>query len=330
MARVYDKYYLNRIVEWYFGKIYSFYEGPAIIPWYCNTKEIGYFAVNSKRLKAIPDSKTLFRLFITMTMYQALRDTVIAKRQRDLTLSQCNDLIDLGNIHNAILHHKCLALSHPEIFYKSCNVVKSNQIVDCLTHPGLDCPVKLASLAYGRMGDLGKLAISAVLNHKFYGLFDKNMHIKISINDDATQRAYMLVTEFKKVFRVGSKLATMFVSALSTPGLFPDYTPWYPIIDGNDLVVIDTNVSKGIRILTNSMLPETYEAQGKWIRSNAKVINMSIYGYKLPEYSPRLLQQSLYWFISKSNRLRIKDTCSISKGNCQMCVPQLCPFVKKS
>ena len=39
--------------------------------------------------------------------------------------------------------------------------------------------------------------------------------------------------------RVGRKLATMFVSALSTPALAPGLTPWFPDIDGNELVVVD-------------------------------------------------------------------------------------------
>lgn len=49
----------------------------------------------------------------------------------------------------------------------------------------------------------------------------------------------------------------------------------------------------------------------------------------LPKYSPRLVQEALYAFCSKSNRLASGDPCGTSQRDrpCEACAPSLCPFV---
>ncbi|MCZ2111528.1 MAG: hypothetical protein LC118_18520, partial [Dehalococcoidia bacterium] len=59
------------IVRWYFdeGRV----EG---VPFYCDPTRIGAFAIEPDALAAGTDA-AVFRLFLTLSMYQALRDVVI-------------------------------------------------------------------------------------------------------------------------------------------------------------------------------------------------------------------------------------------------------------
>ena len=102
--------------------------------------------------------------------------------------------------------------------------------------------MKEATVVFNRMGDMGKLPTSAWLRLWKDGSVRDMLAYVCREEPSPTKRATLLVERFSRVHRVGRKLATMFVSALSTPALAPGLTPWFPMVDGNDLVVIDTNV----------------------------------------------------------------------------------------
>ena len=131
---------------------------------------------------------------------------------------------------------------------------------------------------------------------------------------------------FARVHRVGRKLATMFVSAMSTPALAPGLTPWFPDIDGNDLVVVDTNVARAVDVLREPGAPRTYDARERWVREQAAQLDLREFRPDLPRYSPRLVQQALYAFCSKSNRVAGGDACSKRGTACPGCAPMICPF----
>src|SRR5204862_5307538 len=99
------------------------------------------------------------------------------------------------------------------------------------------------------------------------------------------RRAVALVRRFGEVHRVGRKLATMFVSALSTPALAPGLTPWFPVIDGNELVVVDTNVARAVDALCAPGAPKSYDARERWVREQAAKIDLRMFQPELPAYS---------------------------------------------
>ena len=141
-----------------------------------------------------------------------------------------------------------------------------------------------------------------------------------------TRRAALLVERFARVHRVGRKLAMMFVSALSTPALAPGLTPWFPDIDGNDLVVVDTNVARAVDALRPPGASKTYDARERWVREQAAQLDLREFRPDLPSYSPRLVQQALYAFCSKSNRVARGEPCAERAVPCAGCAPALCPF----
>jgi hypothetical protein len=61
---------LEPILRWYFQTIYGKEEGGAVSPWYCDFSKTGHMAVDPRRLVREPSADTLFKLFVTMTMFQ--------------------------------------------------------------------------------------------------------------------------------------------------------------------------------------------------------------------------------------------------------------------
>ena len=181
-------------------------------------------------------------------------------------------------------------------------------------------------MAFNRMGDMGKLPTSAWLRLWQQGGCSTILSEICDQEPSPTRRAQFLVERFAQVHRVGRKLSTMFVSALSTPALAPGLSPWFPLVDGNDLVVVDTNVARAVDILSGPGTAKTYQARETWIRNQAARIDLREYLPDLPRYSPRLIQQALYGFCSKSNRVAGVDACVARTAPCDGCAPTLCPF----
>ncbi|MBK8716790.1 MAG: hypothetical protein IPN32_18865 [Deltaproteobacteria bacterium] len=295
------------------------------MPFYCDPERVGAFAVAPDELAA-GDNASVFRLFVTLSMYQALRDVVIMRQQQLLPRTSMRVVADAAFVKRSIARHGCPVLRTADAFEEGCDVAKVGEVVDCGTCPGTACHVKDATVVFNRMGDMGKLPTSAWLRlWKAGGVREVLAEV---CRDEAspTRRAALLVERFARVHRVGRKLATMFVSALSTPALAPGLTPWFPDIDGNDLVVVDTNVARAVDALREPGAAKTYDARERWVREQAAQLDLREFRPDLPSYSPRLVQQALYAFCSKSNRVARGDACSTRGTACPGCAPMICPF----
>lgn len=308
------------IVRWYF------YEGRVEgVPFYCDPARIGTFAVEPEELASGSDA-AVFRLFITLSMYQALRDVVIMRVQHSLPRSSMRVVADVARVKRSILRHACPMLGSVEVFEEGCDVAKDGDTIDCGACPGVACHVKDATRIFNRMGDMGKLPTSAWFRFRQDGGMRALLTDVCRVEPSPRKRAELLVRRFAAVHRVGRKLAAMFVSALSTPALAPGVTPWFPDIDGNELVVVDTNVARAVDVLRKPGAAKTYDARERWVREQAAQLDLSEFRPDLPRYSPRLVQEALYAFCSKSNRVARADACSRRTTPCASCVPALCPF----
>jgi len=319
---------LRFVLEWYFSRVYGRSEGPTQLPFYCKPERVGEFAVSPAEL-AVGDGKAVFRLFVALSMYQGLRDVVVMRRQRASSRAMMGVVADLSLLKELIATSNCPAMLETEAFEARCDVSKHGKAVDCVTCPGAPCHVKDATVVFNRMADMGKLPTSAWLRVWRDGDVQRAVAETCQSETVPTKRAQLLVERFAQVHRVGRKLATMFVSALSTPGLAPGLTPWFPDIDGNELVVIDTNVAQAVDKLRESDRLKTYKARECWVREQAASFDLRAFRPELPGYSPRLVQQALYTFCSRSNRLARGDSCADRKAPCAECAPTLCPFVPR-
>ena len=316
---------LREILGWYFARCYASQEGPGSVPFYCDADRVGAFAVEASEL-ASGSPAALFRLFVSMSMFQAQRDVVIMRRQSEMGPSGVRALTDVGFVGRSSKRHHCLALRSQETFVRACDVTKRGDAVDCGRHPGARCHVKAATVSFNRMGDMGKLPTAAWL------LFWKDGGVQRALDDirkeypSPIRRAKALVRRFGQVHRVGRKLATMFVSALATPALAPGLTPWFPEVDGNELVVVDTNVARAIDALRSPGAARTYDARERWITVQARRVDLRLFHPEVPSFSPRLVQQALYAFCSRSNRTAAGDACADGRAPCATCTPSVCPF----
>ncbi|MBK7402416.1 MAG: hypothetical protein IPJ34_40830 [Myxococcales bacterium] len=315
---------LRQVVARYFAKVYGVSEGPGVVPFYCDPERVGRFAVDPAAL-ALGEEAALFKLFVALSMYQARRDVLIMEQQRRMSQRTISMLASPSRVRRLVNATDCKHLASAEAFAGGCDVVKVGAALDCKSRPGLDCPVKLATAALQRMGDSGKVSVSAWLQFWKAGL---SLQLRAILEAEATpaKRAELLVERFSGVHRVGRKLATMYVAALSTPALAPGLAPWFPAVDGNSLVVVDTHVARAVDLLHASKAPRTYESRARWLTRQAARIDLQEFRPDVPSFAPRLVQQALYAFGSKSNRAAAGDGCAHRKAPCSGCVPRLCPF----
>lgn len=316
---------LSSVVRWYFANVYGVTEGPGILPFYVDPSRVGRFAVDPNALAA-GKSAALFRLFVALSMYQARRDTLIMRQQRAMSAAAVTTLTSPRRLRELVEATPCKHLASADEFDVGCDVTKYEAVIDCGSRPGLPCPVKSATTELRRMGDSGKLPVSAWLRHWKDRRLARLLVEVLEAEPDPARRADLLVDRFARVHRVGRKLATMFVSALSTPALAPGLTPWFPAVDGHGLVVVDTHVARAIDTLRPNGAPATYDARDQWLKRQAARIDLRKFHLSVPSYAPRLVQQALYAFGSSSNRKAVHDPCAGGGGPCRACVPRLCPF----
>lgn len=317
---------IRGVLAWYFDSHYGRAHRGRALPFYCDPNRVGAFAVPPDQLAAGGDA-AIFRLFVSLSMYQALRDVVVMRQQRSLPPAAARVVADATLMELRLSRHQCQLLQSAEEFEERCDVAKVGGVVDCATRPGDACHVKVGATVFNRMGDMGKLPTSAWL--RLWKRGGVRALLAEVCREEAlpTKRAALLVKRFAGVHRVGRKLATMFVSALSTPALAPRLTPWFPEIDGNDLVVVDTNVARAVDALRGPRAPRTYDARERWVREQATRFDLREFWRDVPGYSPRLLQQALYVFCSKSNRTAQRDPCSERGSPCRGCPASICPFL---
>lgn len=313
---------LSQVVRWYVQQRSTIADG---LPFYCRQEAVGHFAVDPEAL-ARGDDDALFRLFVTLSMYQALRDVVIMRQQRAVSSTAVRRVADLGALKRAVASQRCRVLRSAEGFEERCDVSKQNRVVDCATRPGARCHVKDGTVAFNRMGDMGKLPTAALLRVWRKGGTRELLKVVCATERSPTKRAELLVARFAEVHRVGEKLATLFVSAVSTPVLAPGLSPWFPQIDGNDLVVVDTNVARAMDSLREPNAPRTYRARADWLRARASELDLTKFSPELPRTSARFVQEALYKYGSSSNRRAAGDACAARTVRCSSCVATLCPF----
>jgi hypothetical protein len=218
----------------------------------------------------------------------------------------------------------CAHLRDADVFDRCCDVRRDlvRDRATCGTRPRTPCHVKHATEAIGRMGDLGKTPTSAWLHLGAHGLQRWFLEVCLLV-EDPHARARRLVERVATLYRIGVKLASMFVTALSVPEL--GYrAAWAPEVNGSRIVVVDANVGRAIGMWRTDRGPSTYAALEQWLVSAADRVDLSRMRAGLPRHSPRLVQQAVYVFRSRSNRAALGDACATKP--CASCPSRVCPF----
>lgn len=313
---------LASIVAWYLDTAYGRWEGPGTVPFFADPSRVGRFAVDLARLQR-REPGALFKLLVTLGAYQSRRDVDIMRIQRSMSQRQVGEMTSLRQLRVLVEGSRCSYMRDAERFDAGCSVRRDQgRGATCAAHPRMTCHVKDATSAIGRMGDLGKQPTSAWLRLGSNGpmaWFGE----AVRVHADPRRRAIHLVELASSVHRIGVKLASMYVTALSVPELGSG-AAWSPEIDGSQLLVVDANVRSAIRIWRRNRGPETYDALATWLSRAANKIDLARLHPGLPSRSPRLVQQALYLFRSRSNRTALGDRCA--SRPCGSCPSSVCPF----
>src|SRR5687768_7679216 len=118
---------LKAVLRWYVHRHWV----DRRLPFYCDPGRVGAFAIAPAQL-AKGDEGAIFALLVTLSMYQALRDIVIMRRQHSLPPSAVRWVADEKLVGGWIQRKApCSILATTETFERECDVWKRNGVVDC-------------------------------------------------------------------------------------------------------------------------------------------------------------------------------------------------------
>jgi len=314
---------IEHIVTWYLRTAYGRWEGPGVRPFFADAARVGHFAVDLTALSA-RDPAAMFQLLITLASYQSRRDVDIMVIQRAMARRRVAEMTSARRLRVLVERSRCSLLRDADEFDRSCDVRRdlARGVTTCDVHPRTPCHVKDATSAIGRMGDLGKLPTSAWLHLGPHGLHRWFAEVCL-LEGEPHDRATRLVERLSTIYRIGIKLASMFVTSLSVDELGHG-APWRPEVDGSRIVVVDANVGRAIRMWRRNRGVQTYDALARWLVVAADQIDLASLRRDLPRRSPRFVQQAIYLFRSRSNRAALGDRCATTP--CADCPSRVCPF----
>ena len=202
----------------------------------------------------------------------------------------------------------------------------------CKHRPRTTCHLKRHTEVLKRYGHFGKVPTSLALVLREAGVDDlADLHRQV-LEDVPTpvERAAVFEQVLSRAWRVSDKISAMFLSAISNPDLSDGLTPWGEGVDWTRFVVIDSNVDSFLE-LAGFPGPWSYDARRRFIIKLSKRIDLSEYNPRLHRYNPRIVQQALYLFMSKTNRSAKEEDCAhrapLSCGQCNKDLRTLCPLV---
>ncbi|MCB9521434.1 MAG: hypothetical protein H6699_11245 [Myxococcales bacterium] len=320
--RVVDE--VREIVRWYLSNVYGAQEGPGRIPYFADPARVGAFAVDLDALRA-RDNAALFRLLVLMSLFQSRRDVDIMTSQRAMPAREVRALTSPALLRVLVGESRCDRMRTAAEFDSRCDVRRDFErgTATCGHRPRSECHVKDATLAIRRMDDMGMLPTSAWLHIGPDGL-QRWFEDACAATASPTERARLLAKRLATIRRIGPKLAAMYVSALAVPELTPGFAPWWPEVDASRMVVVDANVARVIDHLRRGRGMTTYERMAGWLIAVADRVDLRDLNPDLPQRSPRLVQQALYAFRSRSNRSDRADPCA--HRPCHVCPSRVCPF----
>ena len=297
------------IVEWYFETHHGQAGDVGMIGTFCEPRAVGHFAVEQAALER-GDSATLFRLFVTVAMFQRLRDALVMNILRSISARDVTELTSVDALLSLSTDCACQLPRSNSDLIKSCDLTKDGQKRgSCSVAPAIPCHLKRHTELLRRYGHFGKMPTSAALVVGELGGDMEALRARVfASEDDPLARAQGLEEALSRVWRVSEKIASMYLSLVSAPCMGLVAPPWGDGVDWTWFVVVDRNVDLFLESIGYSGTG-TYSARRAFIRDIAERIDLRTIDRRLPTYHPRLVQQAMYLFMSASNRRASADDC---------------------
>lgn len=310
------------VVRWYLDLYYGTSDDPGVPARFTEPEQVGAFAVSAAELAA-GEPAALFRLLVTTAMFQRRQDQQILRILRSTPEDRAFALTDADSLLRAADTSGCPYARTNELLLSACDLTKDPETRQgtCEARPEIACYMKRHSEWLRRYGHFGKVPTSAALNLRDRGAADLGELYRGVLRSwrRRIDRARALEAALSSSWRVNSKIACMFLSALSNPDLAPGMTPWMPGVEWRHFIVIDSNVDLFLRAVGYDG-PMTYEARRGFLRALSSEIDLRSYSRRLHSDNPRIIQQALFAFMSASNRRASPRDCMRQRATaCPQC-----------
>jgi hypothetical protein len=318
------------IVRWYLQLYFGTDDDPGVPAMFADRRRVGSFAVDPIGLAA-GRGDDLFRLLVATTMFQRRQDVQILRILRSLRREDVHELTRPRRLLALVDASPCAHIRETATLHETCNLAKDpiSRRGSCSANPKVSCHMKRHTVLLRRYGHFGKVPTSAALVLREAGVRDLSaLRLKIMAETaEPEARARLLEESLSKAWRVSSKIASMFLSALSAPDLSPQ-PPWRDGIDWTRFVVVDSNVDLCLAALGYAG-GSSYDARREFVRGIARRIDLAKVRRGLTSFNPRLVQQAMYVFMSVTNRRAVpRDCMHLGAAACARCpagVAAICP-----
>jgi hypothetical protein len=319
------------ITAWYLESYYGTPQDVGVAAMFCREERVGQFATDPAALAA-GDGEALFRLLVTMTMFQRRSDLQIMRVLRGIDKDDARELTSPSTLLRLADQVDCPHAGSMSAIKEQCDLGKDAKTKRgvCTVRPNTPCHLKRHTELLKRYGHFGKVPTSAALAVRANGA-ESLAALKDRVWEARTRpadRAIALERAISSSWRVSEKISAMFLSAVTNRDLSGDLAPWAEGVDTTHFVIIDSNVDLFLGAVDYTG-PKTYAARRKFIQALAKRVRLDQSRAGLQRYNPRVVQQGLYMFMSESNRRRSSRDCSNASppicATCPAVLLRLCP-----
>jgi len=320
----------RNIVEWYFETHHGRPGDVGMVGTFCEPRAVGHFAVDRAAIER-GDSAALFRLFVTVTMFQRLRDALVMNILRSISGKDAAELTSVDALLALCSTSACRLSTSNNKLIQTCDLTKDEKKRgSCSVAPETQCHLKRHTELLRRYGHFGKVPTSAALVVSESGGDMEALRARVfSSETDPLARAQGLQESLSKVWRVSEKISSMYLSLVTAPCMGLENAPWGSGLDWTWFVVVDRNVDLFLEAIGYSGTG-TYAARREFILKLAERIDLRTMDKSLPTFHPRLVQQAMFLFMSASNRRVATDDCSREGakacGSCPRIRRERCPL----
>ncbi len=320
----------RRVVAWYVRMYYGTPDDLGMATTFTDAGRVGHFAVEAAQIEA-GEPVALFKLLITVAMFQRLRDATVLQILRGISAADVHELTSLSVLRGLTAACACVFGQTNEGIKKGCDLTKdSGSKGTCGVAPALPCHLKRHTELLRRYGHFGKVPSSMALGLTEAGFDNLGvLYERVRANGASPDcRAIALEGALCEGWRVGDKLSAMFLSLVAAPGMGFARAPWQAGVAWERYVVVDRNVDLFLASIGYAG-PGTYEARRGFVQALARGVDFSALVPGLPAWHPRLVQQALYMFMSRSNRRLAGRDCGrqvpVACGKCPSELVARCP-----
>lgn len=315
------------VVEWYRATHHGSPDDVGLIGTFCSRAKIGEFASSREALER-GDDEALFKLLVSVAMFQRLRDALVMNILRGISTRDAAELTSARALLRLARESECEHARSNEALLRRCDLGKNEDGAGCCSvRPEISCHLKRHTVLLRRYGHFGKMPSSAALSVSRDGVgLNRVREAVLATCSEPTARAQLLVARLSEIWRISDKLSSMFLSLVSAPEMGLRSPPWQAGIDWTWFVVVDRNVDLFLESLGYKG-EGTYDARRNFVRELSAAIDLRAIEPTWPGFHPRLVQQAMYLFMSASNRRAAAADCMhrVSCRSCPAILARRCP-----